>query len=156
MASGCCVTRSPLWSFALHSGARGCLGGPGARASARLCTSSRGRGGGEAVITRRPLGALRPTKVARLSSWLLAPLLITALLITDYFWSLSPRVKLGGSLAGNDSSSASSTSCSKWRSWSLPLFSSGRFALMVSPQLIFIFFRFNRFAFLLKGQTALV
>jgi hypothetical protein len=50
----------------------------------------------------------------------------------------SPRVKLGGSLAGNDSSRDSSTSSSRCRSLS-SISSSGRFALMVSDQLILIF-----------------
>src|SRR5262249_23722097 len=52
--------------------------------------------------------------------------------------SLSPRVKLGGSLAGKDSSSDSSTSSSRCRSLS-SISSSGRFALMVFDQLILIF-----------------
>ena len=64
-------------------------------------------------------------------SWILTPgsSLITDPLIT-YHPSLSPRVKFGGSLAGKDSSSASSSPSSRCRSLS-SISSSGRFALMV-------------------------
>ena len=63
----------------------------------------------------------------------------------------SPRVKLGGSLAGNDSSSASSTSSSRCRSLSSTSLS-GRFALMVSDQVSRIVSGCNWFAYLGSGS----